>query len=201
MRLGIGVFALVLAGCISSPETRYYSLVSVASGHPTIISGRPMQVFHVTIPATLDRESLVEWAGSGELKISSRDRWAGPLDDMIQAVLAGDLRERLPGMVVLPGDPAPPGDSRGVVINVRHFAAENGQHVVLLADWSLTSGQPRVAVLNRSEVIEIPLSSDRTSDVVSAMSHALGMLSDRIAKAVIAAERPGDGGREAVGTR
>lgn len=111
---------------------------------------------------------------------------------MIQAVLAGDLRERLSGRVFLPGDQIPRGDSHGIVVNVRHFAAENGQRVVLLADWSRISSQPPAAILNSSEMIEMPLSSDRSPDVVSAMSQALAMLSDGIAKAVIKRERSGD---------
>ena len=184
-RLGIGALALILASCASSPETRYYSLAPVGSGQAAAVSGQPLQVFLVAIPASLDREAMVEWSGPGELKISNRDRWAEPLDDMIRNVLASDLRDRLPGLVLLPGDQVAPGDSRGIVVNVRHFAAENGQRVVLLADWSLTSSQSRAAILNKSEAIEAPLSSDRSPDVVSAMNHALAMLSDRIAGAVV----------------
>jgi uncharacterized lipoprotein YmbA len=102
------------------------------------------------------------------------------------------LRERLSGRVLLPGDQIPLGDSRGIVVNGRHFAAENGQRVVLLADWSLMSSQPPAAILNSSKMIEMPLSSDRSPDVVSAMSQALAMLIDRIAKPVIKREQSGD---------
>ncbi|MBV8772273.1 MAG: membrane integrity-associated transporter subunit PqiC, partial [Deltaproteobacteria bacterium] len=138
----------------------------------------------VSIPAVLDRESLVEWAGSGELRISDTKRWAAPLDGMIQGVLAADLRQKLPGLVLLPGDPVPPGDSGGIMVNVRHFAPHEGKRVVLLADWSLISGNPARPILTRYETIELPIHSTDSSEVVSAMSEAIAVLSDRIARAL-----------------
>jgi hypothetical protein len=139
----------------------------------------------VIIPTTLDRDSLVEWTGAGELKVSGRDRWAEPLDEMIQSVLAADLRKQRPRLVLLPGDPVPPGGARSIVVNVRHFAAENASRVVFLADWSVMTGKPPLPAFTRSEAIEVPLKSDQSSAVVSAMSQALAILSDRIANTVL----------------
>jgi uncharacterized lipoprotein YmbA len=151
------------------------------------VSGPSLQIFHVSIPAVLDRASLVEWRRSGELKISDTQRWAAPLDGMIREVLAADLRHKLPGLVLMPGDPVEPGDTRGIVVNIRHFAPEDSQRVVLLADWSLLSGRPAQPVLTRSEAIKLPISSGQSSAVVPAMSEAVAILSDRIADAIYAA--------------
>jgi uncharacterized lipoprotein YmbA len=79
------------------------------------------------------------------------------------------------------GDPVPPGASRAIQINVRRFDAEPGKQVVLVADWSLIEGQTSTPPPIRSESITVPLTSKETSAVVSAMSHALAQLSDRIA--------------------
>src|SRR5690242_17044815 len=127
-RLLFGTVVFIVAGCGFSPQTHYYSLAPapVEPSQPILVSGAPLQIFHVSIPPVLDRESLVEWGKSGELKISGTNRWAAPLDAMIQNVLAADLRHKLPGRVFLPGDPVPPGEAHGIVVNVRHFAAENG---------------------------------------------------------------------------
>jgi uncharacterized protein len=179
--LGLLVFNLV--SCFS-PPTHYYTLTPVQTAQPLNISGAPLQIYRVYIPAVLDRASLVEQGESGELKISDNNRWAAPLDGMIRAVVAGDLQEKMPGMVLLPGDPAPSGDTRGLVINVRQFGPRDSERVVLLADWSLMSGHPARLVLTRSEVVVLPINSSRSSEVVPVMSQALGILSDRIADAI-----------------
>jgi uncharacterized protein len=186
IKILLASIVLASAGCGFSPPTHYYSLTPIQSIQPINGSGPPLQVLHVTIPAALDRESLVEWTGSGELKISGRNRWAAPLDEMIQNVLAADLRHKLPGRVFLPGDPVPPGRSLGLLINVANFAAADSERVVLAADWSLMSGRPALPLLTRSELIKIPIGTSRSSEVVYAMSEALAVLSDRIAHAIVA---------------
>jgi uncharacterized lipoprotein YmbA len=180
-RAFIGAMALIFAGCGFSPQTQYYALSPVESTQPSAVSGPPVRILRVTIPAVLDRESLVKWSGPGELSISEAERWAAPLDGMIQSVLAADLRQKLPGLVLMPGDPIPPGDSRGIMVNVRHFAADGAKRVVLLVDWSLISGSQAAPILTRYEDIDVPIGSNQGAEVVHAMSEALGVLSDRIA--------------------
>ena len=176
--------AFVVIGCGFSPPTHYYSLTPVESSQPILVPGAPLQIFHVTIPAVLDRESMVEWENSGELKISGTNRWAAPLDSMIENVLAADLRHKLPGRVFFPGDPVPPGEAQGIVVNVRHFAAQDAQQVILRADWTLMSGHPAAPILTRSETVTTPISSRRMSAIVTAMSEAVGILSNRIAATI-----------------
>ncbi|MBV8360397.1 MAG: membrane integrity-associated transporter subunit PqiC [Deltaproteobacteria bacterium] len=187
-RLIFGVIAVVVTGCFS-PRTHYYSLAPIELTQPIRVSGLPLQISHVSIPAVLDRESLVEWTRTGELKMSDTNRWAAPLDEMIRDVLAADLRHKLPGLVLLPGDPIETGETRVIVVNVMHFAPDDSQRVVMLADWSLMSGQPAEPILTRSETIKLPISSDQSSEVVPTMSEAVAILSDRIAYA-IHAENP-----------
>ncbi len=100
MKLARGALslALLLAGC-GSPATHYFTLSAVSpesSPRAMACPGPPIAVQHVLLPAMLDRQSMVLAAGPNELKISSQNRWAAPLDDMIGRVLADDLRQRLP---------------------------------------------------------------------------------------------------------
>jgi uncharacterized protein len=185
IRSFVAALVLILAGCFGSPHTHYYSLTPVESAKRKDTSEKPLQVVRVLIPASLDRQSMVQWSGAGELTVSDRDRWAAPLDGVIQRVLAEDLRQRLTTPVLLPGDPAPDDDVRGIVVNVQHFAAENGKRVVLLVDWSMITETPPTVILTRSEDILIPLRSDDTPGVVSAMSGAVAILSDRIVSALV----------------
>lgn len=177
----IGTVAFIFEGCFS-PQTQYFALSPLELPASIAVSGPPLHIVRVSIPAVLDRESIVEWAGSGELRISDTKRWAAPLDGMIQNVLAADLRQKLPGLVLLPGDPIPPGNSRRIMVNIRHFAAHDSKRVVLLADWSLISGTPARPILTRYEAIELPIVSSQCSQVVSGMSEAIAVLSDRIAR-------------------
>jgi uncharacterized protein len=184
MRVLCGFLALSLTCCGFSPPTHYYTLTTVQNAQPLQAAGAPLQIFRVNIPAMLDRSAIVEQEKSGELKISGNNRWAAPLDGMIRAVLAGDMQQKLPGEVLLPGDPVPPADTRGLLINVRQFAAQDSARVVLLADWSLMSGHSAQPVLTRHEAIELPISSSSSSEVVPVMSQALDILSDRIAATI-----------------
>jgi len=80
-RAYMGALALLAASCGSSPPTRYYTLAPIESAQAASDSGDPIRMGWVNLPPRLDRNSLVQWSGPGELKISSQDRWAAPLDD------------------------------------------------------------------------------------------------------------------------
>jgi len=183
-RIWPGAFLFIVFAC-GSPRTHDYTLAPVGSERPAADDGQPIKIGQVIVAAMLDRDSLVEWSGSGEIQISEQDRWAAPLDGMIIGVVAEDLRERLPVHVYLPGDVVAPGPVRSVDLNVRRFGAQENQQVTLIADWSLLSGNPPIAVLNRNESVKVSLKSNRTADVVLAMNRALAELSDRIAAAIV----------------
>jgi uncharacterized protein len=187
IRIGGFALAFMIAGCFGSPQTRYYSLVPIPSPPAGAASVQPLVVIRVTIPAVLDRESIVEWSGAERLEISNQNRWAAPLDGMMQRVLAEDLRQRLPGEVLLPGDPVSANDSWGLVLNVQHFAADTqSQQVALVADWSLIDPKTHAVIITRSQSLELSLPSKKTNDVVAAMSRAIAELSERIAHTLIA---------------
>ncbi|HLK88095.1 MAG TPA: PqiC family protein [Candidatus Binataceae bacterium] len=176
------VLALLAVSCGSSPPTRYFTLAPIGAAQAVSDSQIPIRMGRVNLPPRLDRNSLVEWSGPGELKISGRDRWAAPLDDMIRSTLAEDLRNRLSERVYLPGDYIPAGPCRSIDLNVRSFAAHDGRRVELLADWEMTEGSPAAAIAGGSERIDVPIDSDDGSEVVPAMSQALAELSDRIVR-------------------
>jgi len=119
IRVCTGALALLVAGCGSSPATRYYTLTPVRPPGKTVDSGEPIRIGRVNILARLDRDSLVERSGSGALKIIDSDRWAGPLDAMIRSTVAEELRDRLSSdEVYLPGDYIPAGPSRFINLNI-----------------------------------------------------------------------------------
>ena len=139
---------ITLTACGSSPPTRFYTLYPVPPGRPAAtLAGPPIQVGRVILPPDLDRLSIVTRAGPDRLDVSGQDRWAAPLDGMVQRVLAADLAARLPqSQVLAPGDPAPSGGVRTVTVNVRRFDSDATGQVTLDAGWALLSGTPPVPV-------------------------------------------------------
>ena len=180
--------SFALAACGSSPPTRFYTLDPVPPGRTaTGFAGPPLQVGQVMLPPDLDRLSIVTRAGPDRLSVSGEDRWAAPLDGMVQRVLAADLAARLPQSEVLaPGDPAPPGGVRTVSVNVRRFDSDAAGQVTLDAGWALLKGTPPVPVRRGHEMITVQAGTAATGPEAAAMSRALAEFADRIARAIIA---------------
>jgi uncharacterized lipoprotein YmbA len=176
------LLVLTLAGCASSPATRYYTLdpVSPAAQAASAADMRAaVKVDAVHIPPALDRQSMVRGESDNELQISSQDRWAGDLGETIRRVLTQDLESRLPaGKVIAPEAPAP-ASARGIVVDVLTFQPQGGE-VVLDADWTLLEGTQSNPVLSRSVHLTAAATSSAQGQA-AAMSTLLGQLADGIA--------------------
>ncbi|MGH8290125.1 MAG: PqiC family protein [Steroidobacteraceae bacterium] len=172
---------LTLAACASSPPTRFYALDPVpAGGSPHDVVGTPVKIDAVHIPPALDRNSMVRGENANQLDISSQDRWAGDLGEMIRRVLTQDLAERLPsGKVIAPESPAP-ANARGIVVDVLTFQPQASGEVVLDADWTLLQGTQSNVVLRRSAHLTAAAAASAQGEA-AAMSTLLGELADNLA--------------------
>lgn len=172
---------LTLAACASSPPTRFFALDPVAAaGGSRTFAGEPIKIDAVHIPPALDRNSLVRGESGNQLNISSQDRWAGDLAEMIRRVLTQNLASRLPsGMVIAPESPAPP-SARGVVVDILTFQPQEAGEVVLDADWTLLEGTQSNPVLRRSVHLTATAAPSAQGEA-AAMSTLLGQLADSIA--------------------
>ena len=184
---------LTLAACASSPPTRFFALDPAPGGAAAgqRAGAKPVKVDAVHIPPALDRNSMVRGESDNQLRISSQDRWAGDLGEMIRRVLTQNLASRLPsGMVIAPESPAPP-DARGLVVDILTFQPQGGGEVVLDADWTLLEGTQSNPVLRRTAHLTAPGPSSAQGEA-AAMSALLGQLADGIA-AEIGGASPGAG--------
>jgi hypothetical protein len=179
------LLALLLTACASSPQTRYFALdpAPAAQAAARGESGTPLKVDAVHIPPALDRDSMVRGESANQLQISSQDRWAGDLGEMIRRVLTQDLASRLPpGMVIAPESPAPP-RAYGLVIDILTFQPQTGGEVVLDADWTVLEGTQSNPVLRRS--VHLTAAGDPSPrGEAAAMSALLGQLAEGIATEV-----------------
>lgn len=171
----------LLSACASSPPTRFFALDAVEpAAAPAGATGDPVKIDAVHIPPALDRSSLVRGESGNQLEISSQDRWAGDLGEMIRRVLTQDLASRLPsGMVIAPESPAP-ASARGLVVDILTFQPQSPGEVVLDADWTLLEGTQSNPVMRRSEHLTATAAPSAQGEA-AAMSTLLGQLADHIA--------------------
>jgi hypothetical protein len=180
--------ALLLASC-GSPPTHYYTLTADPPPPPGAGGyahrGLPIIVGHVELPGDIDRAGFVTRVGPNRLDVSDQDRWAGPLDEMIQRALAADLRERLASQnVLMPGDPVPEKGARAIIVAIRQFMGDSAGRVVLEADWTEQAGPLQNPVMTRHVYLTAYAGNGTASAIVAAMSRLIGQLADRIAGAI-----------------
>jgi uncharacterized lipoprotein YmbA len=168
----------LLSACSHSPPTRFYTLSDAApEGTPPFGVGL-VRIVSVSIPGELDRPELVRRVGPNQLSIAGLDRWAAPLDQTIQRVLADDVSLRAPSSAS--------GQQYAVSVDIREFYGDANCNVTLRAVWTVRlahgssgpthpDGAPPV-----NESIQVPSSGACPAALPAAMSVALGQLSDRI---------------------
>jgi uncharacterized protein len=176
----------VLAGCASSPPSRFYDLTAVApqAAPAAVTPGAPVRVAAVHIPSTLDREEIVRTGPGNALEINGLDRWGAPLDEMVQRILTQDLLERLPaGKVVLPSGPAPAGTGR-IVVDLLAFQSDSSGAVELRGSWSLLPAGAGDPALVRDFRYSETTNAASFGDQAAVMSRLLGQLADDIARSL-----------------
>ncbi|HET6182923.1 MAG TPA: PqiC family protein [Acetobacteraceae bacterium] len=181
--------SLVLLAACSSAPTVVYTLNPVPPAPSRAAAGPPLdppiELGQVMIPGVIDRDSVVIAAPGGQLDVNGTAVWGGPLGEMIRRTLSANLAARLaPGSVLAPGDPAPPGGVRVLLVNVQRFWGDTQGQVGLVADWSLAKQDGSALGEPHRVVVSVKAASGDVSAVVPTMSRALGLLADRIAAAL-----------------
>lgn len=178
--------AAVLAACVTSAPTRYYTLNPI----PLTVTGAGRNgyfvwIARVIVPKTLDRTQFVRRVSANRLDVSENNRWAAPLDDMVRRVLSQDLATRLPeNMVIQPDEPLPPGRLRRITVDLGTFDSDLDGHIVLNVQWTVESSDNAEMQLRRDEHISVDAGSGIPDAVSAGMSRALAILADRMAAAL-----------------
>ena len=190
------VAPLVLAGCGTSPPSRFYVLNAVkAQETGGQVTTAPQSGFiavgPVQIPDYLDRPQIVTRTAQNELAINEFERWGGSLREDVDRVLVENLSALLAsdGVAVVSWKRRAPGAYR-LPVEVNRFDAVRGGSVLLKATWGVSSPDGTKVLLVKGSTISQPLNEKDYSAVVAAMSQTLGALSQEIAagiKSLIAA--------------
>ena len=190
MRRLRGLFCLALllsiVGCGSTPQSSYYLLSSPVNELP-VGSEPSIGVGPIAMPEYLNRNSMVLLRGDNQLEIASFERWAEPLADGVQRVLAMNLAGMLDTQNVRT---FPWARSRtpeyAVRLRISSLDAD-GSRARLVAEWVLLSGgDPGTELTRRLSRTETALAGNqpRGDAVAQAYSDLLYRLSGEMAAAI-----------------
>jgi uncharacterized lipoprotein YmbA len=188
-RLGALALAAALAACVGAPAPReqFFTLASPNPGVAPPTSASPSAfVGPISVPAAVDRTSMVLSTGAHEVEISDRYRWAEPLRDGIARVVAETLSRELGSSRVLSSrmGAGTTVDYR-VSIEVQRFDSSLEQGATLDALWTVT---PRAGAARTGRTFVHEADSTHTpGGIAAAHGRALQRLAADIANAIRAA--------------
>ena len=178
MVMGLGATAL-LAGC-ASPEPNYFTLRALPG---TAVPGslRLVELRRIGLAGYLDRPEIVRNNADYRLSIGSNERWGEPLGNLVARVLAEDLTLRLPGTSVFTSAGSISAEPDATLeIDLQRLDADAGGQVVLLAQVAVSRTRNRSSAGARTVRLVVVPGGATTTDLVAAMSAALGQLADQI---------------------
>ena len=178
------VAATAALGCGRSATARFYTLSSTATSQGAPAASYAIAVGPVSIPGYVDRPQFVVQTAENRVALEEFDRWAGPLDEGIARVVAGDLAVLL-GTTEVVTVPSPQGfnPQYRVAIDVQRFESVPGKSVVVDAVWVVqrsAGGEPRTGRTVASE----SAGGEGFEALAAAHSRALAKLSGDVAAAI-----------------
>lgn len=180
----------VMAGCGSSPATRYYVLAPLSNSEggnkPTGNEDDPaIGIGPVQFPKYLDRPQIVTRSSRNQIDIGDFDQWAEPLKNNFTNVIAENLAILMPGerIVVYPWSRSTPIGYQ-VLIEVTRFEGELGGDSLLTARWSILGKDKKRVLSRRTSNFSEPSNGSRFKGMVSALNRTLEELSREIAAAL-----------------
>jgi uncharacterized lipoprotein YmbA len=186
----LGVSALVMSGCASTPPTRFYTLPPLVStdttpGVSTVNREFTVGVGPVTLPPYLDRPQIVTRASRAKLDLADFDQWAAPLQDTFARVLAENLSLLIPSdrVTLFPWSRSMAIDYQ-VTVDVIRFDGGVGNEVVLAARWGIANADGHEIVMRQSR-FQSPAAPQDPEATVTAMSRTLAAFSREIAATLL----------------
>ena len=179
---------LLLAGCFGkSPSPDFYLLEPLADTHaaaqnqdmqPPVIALSP-----VSLPKYVDRTQIVQATGKNSYQLNESQRWAEPLSDNINRILAENLTRLIPANIVSPNSSnlARQAEIR-IQVTIAEFHVTPEQSALLRAQWSIRQGD-KIAITRQHEY-HLPASATDYKLMVNALNGCVDQLSRDIADTV-----------------
>jgi hypothetical protein len=191
-RLILGILALVLLGCASTPPVRFFVLSSTPDSEKLASQESEccltIGIGPVRLPEYLNQPEIVTRITQNELRLDEFAKWAEPLEDSISRVLAENLSSLLctRSIEVFPWKRWTPVDYR-IDVHVIQMDGVLGTSALLDITWSISDGTDRKKlplIAKRSTYREFAGGGDYGT-FVSAQIRNLASLSRDIAEAIL----------------
>ena len=184
--LFMALVAASLGGCGSSPTSTYYrlkpdaALSSMGTAMPQYVVVNP-----VTIPELVDRPQIVVSVAGNQVWPNEFERWAGPLKSNIQRTLAGNLSILLGSENVSTfGADSSDLPTWRVRVDVMQFDSVPGNMATIEALWTIWPPGKATPIVGRT-LAHVPAQGQGYDALVAAHDHALGMVSQDVAAAIL----------------
>lgn len=183
------LLGVLLAACGSTPPSEHYILRATAQP-PGGDSGIALGVGPVSVPEYLRRENFVFNGEANRLEITSRQRWAEPLQEGIARVMTLNLAGLLQTQDVRPY-PWHPRRKPQYAVQLRVMEMDaDASRARLIAEWLLLDPETDAPLQRRIAQLQQSLTSREASAVAAAYSDLLYQLSEQIAAAIEAETAP-----------
>ncbi len=193
LRIILGLLAMVLLGCASTPPTRLFVLSSVFG--PEKMGNREGErclaigIGPVKIPEYLNQPEIVTRITTNEIRVDGFAKWAEPLENNISRTLAENLPSLLciRAIAIFPWRGQTPIDYR-IDVQVIQMDGMLGESALLDVSWSIADGadRKRPPFLTKRSSYKEPTGGGDYGAFVSAQSRNLVSLSREIAEAILA---------------
>lgn len=184
----LGLVLMLVAGCESSPPSRFYTLKGIAAPLDDEVKAKraaAVVVGAVSLPKYLDRPQVVSRPGDYVVELAEFDRWAEPLDEMVPRVIAENLTALLASDQVFMGTRARvPGRAYEVEITFYRFDVADGKEAKLVAHWDILDREKDRVVTTQQSAISVPVAAGGYESQAAALSEALGRLCREIAESL-----------------
>ncbi len=180
---------LLLAGCATSPATRFYTLSAIKTEEATQNFVTPkyrIVIGQATIPDTVNRAAIVTRQGDNRVQVHENHRWTESLKTEIPRVIALNLSALLPDAQVAgyPQRLALADADFDVVLDVRAFDAMPGKAVALDVQWRIQNRTDEKRTLIQHARLTEEVDGDGMAAVAAAFSRVLATLSEEMAAVV-----------------
>jgi uncharacterized lipoprotein YmbA len=169
----LAALTVILAGCSSTPATRFHSLLAGSGTAAAPAPTRYVDLGPVGVPAAVDQPQWVVRLPDDSLRMLEQERWVAPLRDEVRAALLDGLRQRS-GVGDARTAPVPPGDVSRVRVDVLRFESAAGRGTWLEARWTVAPGDLSCGISLREPADTDPLA------LAAAHRRAVNTLADRI---------------------
>jgi uncharacterized lipoprotein YmbA len=177
--------SLLMSGCASSPQSRFYTLTATAlqATGPVDRDAPSIAIASITIPELVNRPQMVIRTDGPLVEMLETHRWAEPLKTAIPLTIAENISRILAtdNVSSYPQNAFYSADFK-IYLDFQRFESV-GEYVLLDALWTIRRSDEKPPQSGRSKVREKVTGSDYEA-VAAAFSTGLGSISREIALAL-----------------